>query len=42
MRVLGAEDDAGLRDVLVRGWQENGKQVDAVERGDGAVDQLKL
>lgn len=42
MRVLVAEDDAGLRDVLVRGLQAHGYQVDAVDRGDDAVDQLKF
>ena len=41
MRVLVAEDDAGLREVLVLGL-ETGYQVDAVERGDDAIDQLKL
>jgi two-component system copper resistance phosphate regulon response regulator CusR len=41
MRVLIAEDDPGLRDVLVAGLQEAGYQVDAVDRGDDAIDQLK-
>ena len=41
MRILVAEDDPGLRDVLVLGLQDNGYQVDAVERGDDAIDQLK-
>ena len=41
MRVLVAEDDAGLRDVLVLGLEDQGYQVDAVERGDDAIDQLK-
>ena len=40
MRVLVAEDDAGLREVIVLGLQERGYQVDAVERGDDAIDQL--
>jgi len=40
MRVLIAEDDAGLREVIVLGLQERGYQVDAVERGDDAIDQL--
>src|SRR4029079_1900215 len=35
-----AEDDAGLREVIVLGLQERGYQVDAVERGDDAIDQL--
>jgi DNA-binding response OmpR family regulator len=41
MRVLVAEDDAGLREVIVLGLQESGYHVDAVERGDDAMDQLK-
>jgi len=41
MRVLVAEDDAGLRDVIVLGLQESGYHVDAVERGDDAIDQLR-
>jgi DNA-binding response OmpR family regulator len=41
MRILLAEDDPGLLDVLVRGLSENGYQVDAVERGDDAIDQLR-
>jgi DNA-binding response OmpR family regulator len=41
MRVLVAEDDPGLRDVLVLGLEDQGYQVDAVERGDDAIDQLR-
>ena len=41
MRVLVAEDDPGLRDVLVLGLEDQGYQVDAVERGDEAIDQLR-
>jgi two-component system copper resistance phosphate regulon response regulator CusR len=41
MRVLVAEDDIGLREVLVLGLEDQGYQVDAVERGDDAIDQLK-
>jgi DNA-binding response OmpR family regulator len=41
MRILVAEDDPGLRDVIVLGLQDSGYQVDAVERGDDAIDQLK-
>ena len=41
MRVLVAEDDPGLREVMVLGLQDSGYQVDAVERGDDAIDQLK-
>lgn len=42
MRVLVAEDDPGLRDVLVLGLEDQGYYVDAVERGDDAIDQLKF
>jgi two-component system copper resistance phosphate regulon response regulator CusR len=42
MRILVAEDDPGLRDVIVLGLAENGYHVDAVERGDDAIDQLKF
>ncbi|HTC86079.1 MAG TPA: response regulator transcription factor [Candidatus Acidoferrum sp.] len=42
MRVLVAEDDPGLRGVLVLGLEDQGYQVDAVERGDDAIDQLKF
>ncbi len=41
MRVLVAEDDPGLRDVLVLGLEDQGYHVDAVDRGDDAIDQLK-
>jgi DNA-binding response OmpR family regulator len=41
MRVLVAEDDLGLREVLVLGLEDQGYRVDAVERGDDAIDQLK-
>jgi two-component system copper resistance phosphate regulon response regulator CusR len=41
MRVLVAEDDEGLREVLVLGLSDAGYQVDAVERGDDAIDQLR-
>jgi DNA-binding response OmpR family regulator len=36
VRVLIAEDDAGLRDALVRGLREQGYVVDAVATGDAA------
>lgn len=42
MRVLVAEDDRGLREVLVQGLEDAGYLVDAVDRGDDAVDQLKF
>jgi DNA-binding response OmpR family regulator len=41
MRVLVAEDDIGLREVLVLGLEDQGYQVDSVDRGDDAIDQLK-
>jgi DNA-binding response OmpR family regulator len=40
MRILVAEDDDGLREVLVLGLEDAGYHVDAVERGDDAIDQL--
>ena len=42
MRILVAEDDPGLRDVIVLGLEESGYRVDAVARGDDAIDQLKF
>jgi DNA-binding response OmpR family regulator len=42
VRVLVAEDDPGLSDVLVLGLRDQGYQVDAVERGDDAIDQLRF
>jgi two-component system copper resistance phosphate regulon response regulator CusR len=42
MRILVAEDDPGLREVLLQGLEEAGYQVDGVERGDDAVQQLKF
>jgi DNA-binding response OmpR family regulator len=41
VRVLVAEDDEGLREVLVLGLTDAGYHVDAVERGDDAIDYLK-
>jgi DNA-binding response OmpR family regulator len=41
MRILVAEDDPGLRGVIVLGLQENGYHVDSVDRGDDAIDQFK-
>jgi DNA-binding response OmpR family regulator len=41
VRVLVAEDDDGLREVLELGLAEAGYQVDAVERGDDAIDRLR-
>jgi DNA-binding response OmpR family regulator len=42
MRVLVAEDDPGLREVLVLGFEDHGYKVDAAERGDDAIDMLKF
>ncbi|HZS14494.1 MAG TPA: response regulator transcription factor [Candidatus Dormibacteraeota bacterium] len=41
MRLLVAEDDPGLREVLVQGLEEAGYVVDAVDRGDEAIDRLR-
>jgi len=41
VRILVAEDDQGLRDVLILGLEDQGYHVDAVERGDDASDQLR-
>jgi two-component system copper resistance phosphate regulon response regulator CusR len=41
MRVLVAEDDPGLREVIVLGLEDSGYRVDAVDRGDDAIDQLR-
>ena len=41
MRILVAEDDKGLREVLVLGLTDAGYHVDAVDRGDDAIDQLR-
>jgi DNA-binding response OmpR family regulator len=42
MRVLVAEDDPGLRDVLTQGLEEAGYFVDAVDAGDSAIEQLRF
>jgi DNA-binding response OmpR family regulator len=42
MRVLVAEDDRGLREVLAQGLEEAGYFVDAVSAGDEAIDQLRF
>jgi DNA-binding response OmpR family regulator len=41
MRILVAEDDPGLQQIIVRGLNESGYQVHAVDRGDEAIDQLR-
>ncbi len=38
MRILVAEDDHGLREVLVQGLEDAGYLVDSVDRGDDAID----
>lgn len=42
MRVLVAEDDPGLRQVLVMGLRDQGYQVDEAERGDDAIDLFRF
>lgn len=42
MRVLVAEDDDALRSVLVRGLVEEGYTVDALDRGDEALEMLRI
>ena len=42
MRVLVAEDDDDLRDVLLRGLSEEGYVVDAVRNGEDALDHLAV
>ena len=42
MRLLVAEDDRGLREVLARGLRENGYAVDAVPDGQQAVTFLRV
>lgn len=42
MRVLLAEDDRHLKEVLERGLVENGYVLDAVERGDDALHLFRL
>ncbi len=41
MRILVAEDDEGLQEVIVLGLLDAGYQVDAVGRGDDAIDQMR-
>ena len=42
MRILVAEDDRSLRELLVLGLEEAGYLVDAVEAGDDAIEQLRF
>jgi DNA-binding response OmpR family regulator len=41
MRILVAEDDRGLQEVLALGLRDAGYHVDVVDRGDDAIDQLR-
>jgi len=41
MRILVAEDDPGLQSIIALGLREAGYQVDVVDRGDDAIDQMK-
>jgi len=41
MRILVAEDDPALQDIIALGLRDSGYHVDAVERGDDAIDQLR-
>jgi two-component system copper resistance phosphate regulon response regulator CusR len=40
MRILVAEDDPGLQSIIALGLREAGYQVDVVDRGDDAIDQM--
>jgi DNA-binding response OmpR family regulator len=42
VRLLVAEDDAGLRSVLERGLRSHGYAVDSTERGDHALHMLRV
>jgi two-component system copper resistance phosphate regulon response regulator CusR len=41
MRILVAEDDPGLQEIIALGLRDAGYHVDTVERGDDAIDQMK-
>src|SRR4051812_17607364 len=41
MRILVAEDDQALQQIIALGLRDSGYQVDAVDRGDDAIDQLR-
>jgi two-component system copper resistance phosphate regulon response regulator CusR len=41
MRILVAEDDQALQDVIALGLRDSGYHVDTVDRGDDAIDQLR-
>lgn len=42
MRLLVAEDDPALRDVLLRGLRDSGFQADGAERGDDAIEMMRF
>jgi len=42
VRILVAEDDSSLRELLVQGLEEAGYLVDSVEAGDDAIEQLRF
>jgi DNA-binding response OmpR family regulator len=42
MRILVAEDDQALRELLIQGLEEAGYFVDGVEAGDDAIEQLRF
>ena len=41
MRILVAEDDPGLQSIIALGLRDAGYQVDVVDRGDDAINQMK-
>ena len=41
MRILVAEDDPGLQEIIALGLRDAGYHVDTVERGDDAIDQMR-
>ncbi len=41
MRILVAEDDPGLQQIIALGLRDAGYHVDTVDRGDDAIDQMK-
>src|SRR4051794_39733886 len=41
MRILVAEDDQALQQIIALGLRDSGYHVDAVDRGDDAIDQLR-
>src|SRR5215475_14131931 len=41
MRILVAEDDQALQQIIALGLRDSGYHVDTVDRGDDAIDQLR-